>query len=93
MLIIFPPRRELPDRILEKKAAQLQTPPSDEIIKSLLQVHHIHVDILASMCWPGILHAQPSVLYVALETHNHQRFIEKNMSKVVTLLNMSSATT
>ena len=71
MLIIFPPRREWPDRILMKKAAQSQAPQSDEIIKSLLQVHHIHMDILASMCWSGILQAQPSVLFVALETHNH----------------------
>ena len=76
MLITFLPRREWPDRILKRKAAQSQVPHSDEIIESLPQVHHILVDILASRCWPGILQAQPSVLFVALETHNHQMFIE-----------------
>ena len=65
-MIVFPPRREWPDRILKKKAAQSQAPQSDEIIESLPQVHHIHVDILASMCWPGLLQVQPSVLFVAL---------------------------
>ena len=92
MLIIFPPRREWPDRILKKKAAHSQTPWSHEIIESLLQVHHIHVDILASLCWQGIPQAQLSVLFVALETHNHQIFIERSILKVVTLLNMSSVT-
>ena len=45
----FPPRREWPDKILKKKAAQELEPQSDETIKSLVQVLHIHVDILASM--------------------------------------------
>ena len=90
MFIIFLPRSDWPDRILKKKAAQSQAPQSDEIIKSLPQMHHIHVDILASMCWTGLLQAQPSVLSVALETHNHHKFIEKNMLKVVALSNMNS---
>ena len=90
MLILFPPRRESPDRILKKKAAH--APQSDEIIKSLPQVHHILVDILASMCWIGILQDQPGVLFVALETHNHQKFIERSMLKVLTLSNVSSVT-
>ena len=34
---------------LKKKVVQSQPLQSDETIKSLLQVHHIHVDILASM--------------------------------------------
>ena len=37
------------DRIFKKKAAQSQASLSDETIESLPQVHHIHVDILASM--------------------------------------------
>ena len=89
MLIVFPPRREWPDRINKKKDAQSQAPQPEEIIESLPQVHHIHVDIQASMWWPGILQAQPSVLFVDLETHNCQKFIERNMLKVVTLSNVS----
>ena len=73
--------REWPDKILKKKAAQSQAPLSDETIKSLLQVHHIHVYILAALgvdacreyrlpkvekCWPGLLQAQASVIFVAL---------------------------
>ena len=45
----FSPRREWPDKTLKKKVAQSQAPQSDETIKSHPQVHHIHVDILASM--------------------------------------------
>ena len=45
----FSPRREWPDKTLKKEVAQSQAPQSDETIKSLLQVHHINMDILASM--------------------------------------------
>ena len=38
-----------PDKILKKNGAQSYAPQSDETIKSLLQVHHIDMDILASM--------------------------------------------
>ena len=45
----FFPMKEWPDKALKKKTARSQAPHSDETIKYLLQVHQIHVDILASM--------------------------------------------
>ena len=45
----FSPWREWSDKILKKKVAQSLAQQSDETSKSLLQVHHTHVDILVSM--------------------------------------------
>ena len=48
------PWKEWPGKTI-KKFAHSQAPQSDETIKFLLQVPHIHVDILASM---GLVHTE-----------------------------------
>ena len=65
--------------LVESLRRRQQAPQSDEIIKSPLQMHHIHVDILATMCWPGIMQAQPSVLFVALETQSLKVYRKKDV--------------